>query len=105
MCGTSVETPGAGAAAVGRGQVRLQRERGENDAEKNPRPKPLVNDAGVIALPSHAGVARPHAFDQRAGVHVAWWPNILTSGFLAIVLCFSGVWYFRRTENSVADVI
>lgn len=39
------------------------------------------------------------------GEFTLWWPNILTSGFLAIVLCFSGVWYFRRTENSVADVI
>ena len=34
-----------------------------------------------------------------------WWPSLLTSVLLTSVLCFSGVWYFRKTERTFADVI
>ena len=34
-----------------------------------------------------------------------WWPAVLTSVLLTSLLCFSGVWYFRRTEKTFADVI
>lgn len=34
-----------------------------------------------------------------------WWPSILSSIVLTSVLCASGIWYFRRTEKTFADVI
>ena len=34
-----------------------------------------------------------------------WWPSLLTSLLLTTVLCFSGIWYFRKTERTFADVI
>ena len=39
------------------------------------------------------------------GESALWWPSILTSVLLTSVLCLSGVWYFRRTEKTFADVI
>jgi lipopolysaccharide transport system permease protein len=34
-----------------------------------------------------------------------WWPSILLSCGLVILLSASGIWYFRRTERTFADVI
>jgi lipopolysaccharide transport system permease protein len=39
------------------------------------------------------------------GQSALWWPSLLTSVLLISVLCFSGVWYFRKTERTFADVI
>lgn len=39
------------------------------------------------------------------GESALWWPSILTSVLLTSVLCLSGIWYFRRTERTFADVI
>ena len=33
------------------------------------------------------------------------WPTFFTSVLLTAVLCVSGIWYFRRTERTFADVI
>jgi lipopolysaccharide transport system permease protein len=34
-----------------------------------------------------------------------WWPSLLSSVLLTFVLCASGIWHFRRTEKTFADVI
>lgn len=34
-----------------------------------------------------------------------WWPSVLTSVVLTSGLCVFGIWYFRKTEDSFADVI
>jgi len=34
-----------------------------------------------------------------------WWPGILLSCGLVVLLCVSGVWYFRRVERTFADII
>ena len=39
------------------------------------------------------------------GESALWWPSLLTSVLLTSVLCYSGVWYFRKTERTFADVI
>jgi len=39
------------------------------------------------------------------GESALWWPSVLTSVVLTSVLCFSGIWYFRRMERTFADVI
>jgi lipopolysaccharide transport system permease protein len=32
-------------------------------------------------------------------------PGLIASAFVTAVLCLSGIWYFRRTEKSFADII
>lgn len=39
------------------------------------------------------------------GESALWWPSILTSAALTLVLCLSGIWYFRKMERTFADVI
>jgi lipopolysaccharide transport system permease protein len=34
-----------------------------------------------------------------------WWPSVITSLLLTSLFCASGVWYFRRTEKTFADII
>jgi lipopolysaccharide transport system permease protein len=34
-----------------------------------------------------------------------WWPSVAISIAITSVFCMSGVWYFRRTEKTFADVI
>ena len=34
-----------------------------------------------------------------------YWPGLLASIALTLILCFSGSWYFRRMERTFADVI
>jgi lipopolysaccharide transport system permease protein len=34
-----------------------------------------------------------------------WWPSLLMSVMLTLALCILGIWYFRRTEKTFADVI
>ena len=34
-----------------------------------------------------------------------WWPSILTSIGITVVLCLTGIWYFRKMERTFADVI
>jgi len=34
-----------------------------------------------------------------------WWPSLLISMLVTCLLCFSGVWYFRKMERTFADVI
>jgi lipopolysaccharide transport system permease protein len=34
-----------------------------------------------------------------------WWPSMLISCCLVVLLCVSGIWYFRRMERTFADVI
>jgi lipopolysaccharide transport system permease protein len=39
------------------------------------------------------------------GENVIYWPGFGASLFVVIFLVFTGVWYFRRTERTFADII
>jgi lipopolysaccharide transport system permease protein len=39
------------------------------------------------------------------GEPALWLPGVLIAALLTSVLCLSGLWYFRRTERTFADVI
>ncbi len=39
------------------------------------------------------------------GQNTLYWPGQIISAIAVIVLVFSGIWYFRRTERTFADVI
>jgi lipopolysaccharide transport system permease protein len=34
-----------------------------------------------------------------------YWPGFMVSTVLSLILLISGLWYFRRTERTLADVI
>jgi lipopolysaccharide transport system permease protein len=34
-----------------------------------------------------------------------YWPGLVTSIIVTLVLCLTGTWYFRRVERTFADVI
>jgi lipopolysaccharide transport system permease protein len=40
----------------------------------------------------------------RGGTEL-YWSGILLSTLLSLLLLFSGLWYFRKTERVLADVI
>jgi lipopolysaccharide transport system permease protein len=39
------------------------------------------------------------------GETALWWPGILASAGLTVVLLLSGIWYFRKMEKTFADVV
>jgi len=39
------------------------------------------------------------------GQSAIWWPSVLMSMLVSTLLCSSGIWYFRRTEKTFADII
>jgi lipopolysaccharide transport system permease protein len=39
------------------------------------------------------------------GEFVIYWPGLLVSSTMAITLVLTGIWYFRKTESTFADVI
>jgi lipopolysaccharide transport system permease protein len=53
---------------------------------------------GVVGLTK----ATPTVPAADAGL---WWPCVLTSAVVTAILCFSGIWYFRKMERTFADVI
>src|ERR1019366_2825580 len=67
---TGVEAARARAAAVGRRQIGRQLQRRQHDAEEEPRPQPLIQDAGVLANPADPSVLSKDPLDDRTGVHV-----------------------------------
>jgi lipopolysaccharide transport system permease protein len=34
-----------------------------------------------------------------------WWPGLLISTAVTLLLCYAGIRYFRHTEKTFADVI
>jgi lipopolysaccharide transport system permease protein len=59
----------------------------------------------IYSLNPMVGVIDGFRWALLRGTTVLWWPSILTSIILTIVLCASGIWYFRKMERSFADVI
>ena len=74
---------GAGKAAVRLSFAKIKRS--QNHAKKEPRSELLVDDAGILADPSDAGVFGVHAFDERAGVNVG--AETVASCQLPVVSC------------------
>ncbi len=59
----------------------------------------------LYSLNPTVGVIDGFRWALLRGESTLWWPSVLTSVFIAAVLCVSGVWYFRKTEKTFADVI
>jgi lipopolysaccharide transport system permease protein len=59
----------------------------------------------LYSLNPMTGVIEGFRWALLRGESALWWPSVLTSVVLTAVLCFSGIWYFRRMERTFADVI
>lgn len=59
----------------------------------------------VYACNPLVGVIDGFRWALLRGESALWWPSVLISVLLTSVLCLSGIWYFRRTEKTFADVI
>jgi len=59
----------------------------------------------LYSLNPMAGIIDGFRWSLLRGQEALWWPGLLTSIGLTLVLCLSGIWYFRKMEKTFADVI
>jgi len=59
----------------------------------------------LYALNPMVGVIDGFRWSLLRGGTELYWPGILLSTLLSLLLLFSGLWYFRKTERVLADVI
>lgn len=59
----------------------------------------------LYSLNPMAGVIDGFRWSLLGGEYTLYWPGFAISGSVAIVLLVTGIWYFRRTERTFADVI
>lgn len=59
----------------------------------------------IYSLNPMVGVIDGFRWALLRGQTEFWWPSILTSVTVTAILCASGLWYFRKTEKTFADVI
>ena len=59
----------------------------------------------LYSLNPMVGVIDGFRWALLRGQATIYWPGFCLSTFLAFVLLLLGIWYFRRTEKTFADVI
>ncbi len=59
----------------------------------------------VYSLNPMVGVIDGFRWALLRGEAQLYWPGLLASVGLTAILCFSGIWYFRKMERTFADVI
>lgn len=59
----------------------------------------------LFSLNPVVGVIDGFRWSLLRGQPLGWWPNLCNSVVITFILYFSGVWYFRRTERTFADII
>jgi len=59
----------------------------------------------LYALNPMVGVIDGFRWALLKGSVVLYWPGLIISTFLSILLLVTGIWYFRKTERILADVI
>lgn len=59
----------------------------------------------LYALNPMVGVVDGFRWCLLGGQNIVFWPGLMVSVAGVAVLLFSGIWYFRRTEQTFADVI
>lgn len=52
-----------------------------------------------------AGVIDGFRWSILGGQHTIFWPGLISSALITVLLVVTGIWYFRRTERTFADVI
>jgi len=59
----------------------------------------------LYSLNPMVGVIDGFRWSILGGEHALYWPGFLMSVVMTVLLIVTGIWYFRRTERSFADVI
>lgn len=59
----------------------------------------------VYSINPMVGVIDGFRWAVLGGEHAIYWPGLLMSVVLVIVLIYSGIWFFRKTEKTFADII
>ena len=59
----------------------------------------------IYSLNPMVGVIDGFRWSLLRGQSAIWWPGVLMSILVSTLLCSSGIWYFRRTEKTFADII
>jgi len=59
----------------------------------------------LYSLNPMVGIIDGFRWSLLRGQESLWWPGLLASIGLTLVLCLSGIWYFRKMEKTFADVI
>jgi len=59
----------------------------------------------LYSLNPMVGIVDGFRWSLLKGETGLWWPSVLASVALTSALCVSGIWYFRKTERTLADVI
>ena len=59
----------------------------------------------LYSLNPLVGVIDGFRWSLLGGDAVIYWPGLILSLFLVSIILITGVWYFRRTEKTFADVI
>ena len=59
----------------------------------------------LYSLNPMVGVIDAFRWSVLGGEHTIYWPGLTASITAVIVLVITGIWYFRRTERTFADVI
>ena len=59
----------------------------------------------LYSLNPMVGVIDGFRWAILGGEHTLYWPGLGLSAVIVIGLILSGIWYFRKTEKSFADVI
>jgi lipopolysaccharide transport system permease protein len=59
----------------------------------------------LYSLNPMAGIIDGFRWCLLEGQTQLWWPSLVASAALTSFLCLSGIWYFRKTERILADVI
>jgi lipopolysaccharide transport system permease protein len=59
----------------------------------------------LFSLNPVVGVIDGFRWSLLGGQSPIWWPSVLMSILVSTLLCSSGIWYFRRTEKTFADII
>jgi lipopolysaccharide transport system permease protein len=59
----------------------------------------------LYSLNPMVGVIDGFRWAILGGAHVLYWPGLILSSGMILVLLVTSIWYFRKTERSFADVI
>lgn len=59
----------------------------------------------LYSLNPVVGIIDGFRWSLLRGASPLWWPSLLASMIITGLLCTTGLWYFRRTEKTFADVI
>lgn len=59
----------------------------------------------IYSINPMVGVIDGFRWTLLRGAAPLYWPGMLASACVSVVLCLTGIWYFRKVENTFADVI